>query len=479
MGAFRSTFAVIAMAVVLQLNPFCGDTGGGGGNPGTTVLNLSFPTDNGANTFAWSMEEFNGSIYIGTAREIRCVEYATADFYGVTNYSTQPEAGVNCTADPDDLPLQAKIYQLNPFTGAFTTVWEAPLVQNPSAPSKQISKYFGVRGMIVHNGVLYANTFTTGDYDKDLVAANPPSLLRTFDGVNWEEVPNPLTQVQTPFGLDTVVGFRSPASVNGRLFVTASRGLLGDGAVIEIINPQSANPQWLQVSPNTFLAYELEGYNNQLYVGTGDLNIGYSVLRWDTQYTSPFVPIITEGAGRGDSMASVVVMDVFQNQLYVGSSGWNSGNVADALVDPPQAELIRISADDSWDLVVGDTRDVNGVRKSPISGQQDGFGNYHNAHLWRGIEYRGGYYVGTNDWGWLWRDIPGLGLQVRGNIGFDMLVTCDGVNFEEITKDSFGSGEFDFGLRTLATTADDSVMYIGSANYIQGAKVWSYQGNDC
>ena len=58
-------------------------------------------------------------------------------------------------------------------------------------------------------------------------------------------------------------------------------------------------------------------------------------------------PIVTDGAGRGQTVTSVVSMHVFKGRLYVGSSGWYNEEGS------PVSEIIRIDRAGRWQVVTG------------------------------------------------------------------------------------------------------------------------------
>jgi len=79
-------------------------------------------------------------------------------------------------------------------------------------------------------------------------------------------------------------------------------------------------------------------------------------------------------------------MHEYLGRLYVGTGS--------------QTEIIRINADDTWDLVVGPPREAtlpNGSKewKYPISGLDAGFGHSLNDHAWQMDDPYGFLYVGT------------------------------------------------------------------------------------
>src|SRR5262249_21266317 len=148
--------------------------------------------------------------------------------------------------------------------------------------------------------------------------------------------------IHTPFGFQKPMGMRAMTEVNGQMYITATGGITGDGAVMKVDNAESATPTYTQVSPPNMSAYELEPYNGQLYVGTGDQKTGYGVWRLSTWSNPPsFIPVVTGGAGRGQDVTSVVSMKSFKGKLYVGASGWYSTFL-------PGSELISITGDDNW-----------------------------------------------------------------------------------------------------------------------------------
>jgi hypothetical protein len=160
-------------------------------------------------------------------------------------------------------------------------------------------------------------------------------------------------------------------------------------------------------------------------------------------------------------MTSVVSMHPFKGRLYVGSSGWYSTLL-------PSSELIRINPDDSWQLVVGNTRLTNQGLVFPISGFPDGFLNPFNGHFWRMQDQRGVLLLGTNDYSW---GLKGtfLDLFLGSQYGFDLFSSIDGRFWSAETLNGFGN-PFDFGARTMASSPTNA--YIGSANHALGTDVF-------
>jgi hypothetical protein len=424
-----------------------------------------------ANSYSWSMAWFKGKLYVGTARSQLCVEGATIDFYMPGSYKSPldgfPE--VDCPPDRYDMDLRAEIWQFDPAPGRWTRVYRSPAdIPNPRAPGRFVARDIGFRNMQVHREpdgtrALYIAGVTTDEYIPELAATHPPRILRTTDGRRFRALDGAPGVLQTPFGPQRAMGYRAMASYEGRLFVTAGGGLTGDGVVLEVKDPASASPEFVQVSPPDLAVFELQTFDGALYAGAGDGTKGYSVWKSDGASPLQFRPLVVGGAGRGKEMTSVVSMHVFKRRLYVSASGW-------AIVFP-SSELIRLNRDDSYDLVVGNPRFApDGSYRYPISGLPDGYGNIFNGHFWRQETHGGALLMGTNDWSWAFRSWPIVGPLLQPEFGFDMYGTCDGTYWWPYTRTAFGAGLYNFGARTLASTSAGG--FIGSANHARGTAVW-------
>lgn len=442
--------------------------------PGVTEISTNGFGDP-QNAYSWSMEWFKGKLYVGTTRNPLCVENALIDYYypGYGLYTATPADGLGCTPDKYDLDLRAEIWQYTPSTSAWKQVYLSPVVDNPVAPGKSIAVDIGYRGMAVvkdfwGNETLVVGGVTAGEYIPELLSIAPPRLLATTDGENFTPLNGAPGDVVAAYGTQEVIGYRGLVAVQNRLFVLASQSYTGDGAVMEVVNPLSANPSFVQISPTSTAVFEFVPFNNALYIGTGAPSTGYEVWKANlvpTGASFSFAPIVTAGAGRGQAMTSVVSMHVFRNRLYVGASGWYSTAF-------PGSELIRIASDDSWQLVVGNARTLpNGTWMFPISGLPDGYGNVFNAHFWRMADLQGALFMGTNDWSWALRSVPFLNFLLYPQFGYDVYASCDGQYWSLVTRDAFGDGLYNFGARTMLGTPGGG--FIGSANHATGTTVWS------
>jgi len=421
------------------------------------------------NDYAWSMAWFNGKLYVGTARSEGCIESATEAFYNTAPYSTSPNIGETCPANEYDIDTQAQIWAYTPGTNSWALVFNSPQnIPNPLDPGTFVSRDIAFRGMVVYDGALYIGDVTADEYIPELASSDPPRILRTTDGVNFTSINAPST-IDTYLGVQKPIGFRAMDEFNGNLYVTASSGLTGDGVVLEVNDPSGADPTFNQISPSNYQVFEIQPYNGWLYVGTGSaLNAGYGVYKTNGSETAlTWQPIVTDSLGEGAALTSVVSMGVLNNDLYVGSAGWYNTAL-------PASEMIRIYPDDTYDLIAGPPRTYNGKTYSPLSGLSWGFGDPFNAHFWRMDVANGALNVGTNNWTYLFQDIPLLNILLYPYMGFDIYDTCDGTDWYALTYNAFGSGIDNFGARNLVDTPDGN--FIGSANHAQGTDIYESTG---
>jgi hypothetical protein len=473
----RARIGLFTLLALLALLLISGDTPAQtpSGPPGENII-----AQNGFgerdNSYAWSMGWFKGKLYVGTGRDVLCVENATVQHYFplLTLYLANPSPNVRCAANPYNLNLRAEIWQYTPSHTKWKLVYRSRTEENPEDPKKQLASDIAYRGMVSYTDpwgheALFAAGVSADEYVPALLETNPPRILRSYDGVHWQALNLPDVIVHYPGGVNRPMGFRSMVEFHHHLFVTATPDLTGDGAVFEVERPWSSHPGLVQVSPPNLDVFEMTVFDGQLYLGCGDTKSGYSVWR-TSGYGHPFTPVVTNGAGRGFVITSVVSMHVYRDSLYVGASGWYNRNTL------PISEMIKIQRTGQWSLVVGKPRTLsNGETLYPTSGLGDGFGSLFNAHFWRMTAQDGGLYVGTNSWSDVLKTYTGdawLSDVLAGAEGYQLWATCDGEDFFPVTRNAFGISEYDFGARTLeAGGPHGEELYIGSANHAQGTMI--------
>jgi hypothetical protein len=307
-----------------------------------------------------------------------------------------------------------------------------------------------------------------------------PRILRTTDGVNFTPIPmDPGTFMGDLVANSTsqfkVRGFRDLLVYNGTLYATAT-DYIGTGSIISSTNPGAGDNAWQAVSPPTATmpVRTMLVYNNYLYIGGGDARIGqprpgggvnpdgYFVYKTTNPTTdlSSFTQIITNGAGvpLGARAHDALSMEVFNNQLYVGT-------------DRP-TELIRLNADDSWDLLVGPPRDTPQGMKYPLSGMSNGFGNTFTGHFYRMAAYNNELFLGTWDWSDSLQPLPYFDPVFLYEYGTDLYKTSDGIHWSALSHNGLNDPG-NFGIRTLLPTSVG--LFLGTTRPFGGAQVWVNQ----
>ena len=154
------------------------------------------------------MDWFDGKLYVGTGRDVLCVENETNQYFVPLEkrYTTNPAVGVRCPEDPYDMNLRAQIWQYAPKTSKWQLVYRAPTERNPVQKTKQVASDIAYRGMQVFappggRPALYAAGVSADEYLPSLLTSHPPRIMRSFDGVHWTALHLPRVVVHYPGGL--------------------------------------------------------------------------------------------------------------------------------------------------------------------------------------------------------------------------------------------------------------------------------------
>jgi len=342
---------------------------------------------------------------------------------------------------------------------------------------------------------LYVSTWAPGRAPGGLI-------LRCTDGRHFE----PVTKygvIDPPFSTT-----RSLTGFKGKLHFapTAQRGQSGGQQNIAL--PQifaSATPEagdWVAVNepgfgdPGNMGIFSLAVANDQLYAGT--LNkAGLQIWATDGEGPPPYRwrKICDNGAGRGPLNQAVACMTAFKGALYVGTGIQGGGNDRVNKIGPAAAEVLRVNADDSVDVIVGDRDDAHADGREPLSGLRAGFGHFFNGYMWAMAEHDGWLYCGTYDWSvtlrWAKFDqAPGRVrdlLQMVGpehiiaaEGGADLWRTADGENWLPVDRRGFGN-TYNWGIRNLVSSPEG--LFVGTANVfgptvaVRGDDGWAYHPN--
>ncbi|MEO8592221.1 MAG: hypothetical protein ABI759_02770 [Candidatus Solibacter sp.] len=439
------------------------------------------------NSWPQAMIWWKNNLYVGTSRQSLC-----GSLYGVyltaVGLAGKPFAdaflpyppldpNLSCAPDAADLDLQAEIWRWSPVTNGWTRVFQSlAVLDNPGSGGgdpprvgKKLPYEIAFRGFTSHvdpdgTQALYAfgiNSTILWDRSK----LPPPRILRSTDGLTWTPVPQtPGTFFgDLPFNADHS-SFRSPASYDGKLF-TLSGPVFGQGYLIASANPALGDNAWFLAGPSDVLFYELAVFNGWLYIGGFDPTNGYAIFKTKAQGPPPYqlTPVVPPGAGLAVRPSkSVVSMQVHYGRLYVGTAS--------------QTEIIQINPDDTWDLVVGAPRMVDGQWKYPTSGLDAGFGHTLNDHAWQMDDPYNYMYVGTYNASTGSRFDPVNGPLLAPSMGAHLYRTPDSWYYSPITTNGFTNpadpkgGIYDYGVRTMSTTPYG--MFLGLVNDYYGLSIF-------
>jgi hypothetical protein len=416
------------------------------------------------NSWAWSSAWFKDKLVVGTARSYDCMVQAALN----RNLFIFPYPPLDpdqlCTPNYRDLPLQAEIWTWTPATNTWQRVYQSPRdVPVPDAAGKFTARDVGYRYMFVYKESDGTEALYISGLSSRFIygtAAPPGRLLRTTDLINFTAVPaNP----GTVLGDLANAGFRGITQYKGKMYIIGG-SIEGNGVVLESATPSAGNNSFRVITRPGELASEIDVFNNFLYLSLSDIR-GFRVVKTDATpgpgggYT--FQEVIPHGGGRTFfPNRDVWSMRVFKDRLYIGGNGVASWF---------GAELYRISPDDTWEVVSGDPRTVNGVLKAPISGLGPGFGWFLNAHIWRQGVFDDRLYIGTFDMSSIFKDVPLLNLLLAGEMGADLWRTDDGVYFTPVDNKGFGD-KFNFGFRLMQPTPYG--LFTGTANYWYGLQLF-------
>ena len=434
------------------------------------------------NGYAWSMARFRGRIYVGTGRQIACVENATVDFFLRVSdrYVTNPLPGATCPPDPYDMDLRAEIWEYTPRTGRWRRVYRSRAdVPNPRAPGKFVARDIAFRGMTVFRDArgrkrLYVGGVTADEYLPELKRKYPPRILSSRDGRHWLATPARDVVVRVPYGVFRPMGFRSLRVWRGRMYVTVTPGLTGDGAIFEVKRPWSPRARALPADH----AEHHRGVRVRQLQPRALRRHGRPRARLRRVPDHPQALAVPLGADRHGRRRPRAHGDV--RRLHARLQGPALRRVQRLVQRGGEPGLGDHPDRPRRPLAGGDRAASHREAASlvgPISGLGDGFNNVFSAHFWRMASNRGEIVVGTNDWAYLSvLAYPGLAPQevdlvefvLKGEMGFDLWASCDGVNWRAVTRDAFGGNRYDFGARNLVPA--DGGLYVGSANHAQGAE---------
>lgn len=447
------------------------------------------------NNYAWSMTEFNGYLYVGTARNIPYSIFANAVL--------------------GDIPIPPELAPENPIMVG--EIWRYPLDGHG-----KWERVYRTPEYFVNLGFRFMITYTTPQGETAIYAGAltlTPYLfmLKSNDGVNWRILENDIQGFSTRYMVEhrgKLYMGALPLMGQGEFQLFSSYDPEGEGwEAVDVHGDPDKNPRG-----NVDL---LLSFNDRLYVGAGR-STGFEL--WRTLGPEPerdrWKLVVDQGAGDARNEHPWAV-GVFKDHIYIGTAIEAAVLTLspDQYIVPPKGfDVIRVDKQDNWELVVGGepvvpTQPSTGVRGQPLSGYSSGFGNISNAYCWQ-IQAQGDeLFLGTFSWSVLIPPfiplLPEIIAALSGGInpptppeaqlagsrvslnfirnlleklanvirvlgqwtfGFDLWKTRDGINWVPVSLNGLGNPH-NYGVRMLYL-AKNGNLYLGTANPFDGLEVW-------
>lgn len=466
-----------------------------------------------ANSWAWSMQWWNGYVYAGTNSNWHCVEVLSQsrNSFGIITYPPD-DPDIDCPANELEIDMRAEIWRWDSVTGLWEQVYIAPtqvftqyqriggtiidpITETVTIPPTDIALDIGYRGMALFEEpdgtvALYVTAVSPrfAGYDA------PPRILRSTDGVTFTPLPQ---DPGTVLGEIQETSIRNPVTHIGtdgtpRFYVQAGSSK-GSGILLESEDPAGGNDNFREIPiPGALGDYKISAmtsYFGSLIVGTRDTDTGFSILRVHPHGGAlPYdYEVLVDSGGYAefatDPILNVEILDFeeYDCNLYAGGNGITIGTIP-GLNDP--AELFRVHPEGTWDMIVGRERIGTPLGDiSPLSGFDAGFGSPYNGHMWRMGAHNGHFYVATFDGSTTLKDQDPLPPDAE-KMGFDLWHTGDGTSMDPISEDGFSDqiidpdpprpdlplGGMDAGGRTISS--NEFGFFMGTANYWYGMRVW-------
>lgn len=452
------------------------------------------------NAYPHSMTWFQDHLYVGTTR-------ANLAYRGRWRAETDPESlgEIWPVRIPDGLfsiDLRAEIWRYNPRADDWQRVFVSPMVKGIDGFEVPVS--IGFRAMTPFQGphdaepALYVPTWGSHQTPQT-------NMLRSVDGVNFDLVSEPGMGIPDP----KPRGLRALVSFKGRLFTSPAVGqerrqpnVAGFMMVLVSSDPAQSDWQWACEphfgDPNNLSVFQMASFNGYLYAGTLNVHEGFQIWKTEAEGTPPFKwkKIISHGAYRGKFNQVAMTLQPFGGCLYVGSAIQEGGLDTENKVGPAEPEVLRINADDSWDLVVGEPRLTPDGLKVPLSGLGPGLGNPFSGYAWSMCDHEGWLYLGNSVWT-LFLRYSKLDDRLPENVrkiltdayvekiiskfgGCDLWRSRDGSRWIPVTLDGFGN-YYNMGIRNMVSTPHG--LFVGMANpfapevAVKRVAGWNYENN--
>jgi hypothetical protein len=248
-------------------------------------------------------------------------------------------------------------------------------------------------------------------------------IVRSHDGTNFDIIAGATPRSLVPRSLQGYLNFQ------GRLYALLSQ--LSDSLAsqdAEICNLCAATGsslmEWHAITSSDFGDVNNQSisaitvFNDFLYAATINPSKGTQVWRTkgNPQQADTWEAVITNGATRYSLNSAVFAMTEFQGDLYIASGVPTSNSYKRKKLYSSGFELIRLYADQDWDLIVGTPRFTEIGLKVPLTALGPGFDDLSKQVVQFLISHNDALYLAT-----------------QGQDGFQLWVTKDGESWSNIS----------------------------------------------
>lgn len=430
------------------------------------------------NNYAWSIAELDQYIYVGTGRNIP---------YNIFNsISAEIITPISITPSTDNNSPEIWRYKKNDSLS-----WE---------------KVYSVPNYLEISGIRFITSHKPFNGSSCLYAASYGGNLKLFkssNGIDWFPISDIVLKGSSSRAMIShkgklyiaTIDEKNPTSIPN-LYSSSDPEFYPWEDVIDADNPlydQSKNP-------NGSIS-EMTVFNDKIYVATNNSD---GVQVWRTNGSTPklndWTLIVDNGFGDAANQYTLS-MGTFKNYLYVSATK----KLPLAWLAPMGCDIIRISPDDNWQLVIGSDAVIpsapsKGIRTNSLSGFNSGFNNPFNVYAWQIKEYKDKLLISTFDDSSnmevileflitnkaqienkigtvttntlikIYQSIVSQLSSIKYPFGFDLYESTDGINFTPVFLNGFAN-RYNYGGRTLFVDSSNC-LYIGTANPFQGCEIW-------
>jgi hypothetical protein len=429
------------------------------------------------NSYAWSMEVFDGYLWVGTNRNI----FGTMFTMG----------GMSPVPMPIDIPTMTSmipgIYRMDLSSEEWETFYEpadmtggmSPILMGIDLGYRMMKTYEPEEG----EPALYIGSLGT---TTSLIAINGDGQMArifTMTGERLLSIRGIAEHEGNLFWATEDTSVESMKATPALWYAKDPLGEFQDNPAV--IYPKVTVPEeWLGERGTEIL--DMVSYNGALYVfflpyrddegfWCGKLSMDGADYEWDLIVGDQSLGALYP-AGMGSSFNGGAVPIVFKNKVYVGTMDGAAFRLMNGISTPIPGDvtmggihgmqIYRFNHHDKWDRVMP----KHNIRDEETVSLMNGFENPYNKYIWRFGIQNNRLYAGTFD--------IGTGMQVISGTfnpptppGFDLYWTIDGEKWREVSCDGFGD-KFNYGTRAFVTDPGTGTLYMGTANPFYGCQIW-------